>query len=74
MVYFGMFCFINFSLNLQGVELEAYDAACHDTGREDFLRRVPCSFGHLCPDEDNPANVLPFNQLTYAVQDINNPR
>ncbi|KAK8748789.1 hypothetical protein OTU49_015993, partial [Cherax quadricarinatus] len=58
----------------QGVEKEAYDAQCHDSGREDFLRRVPCPKDSLCPDEDNPANVIPNNQLTYAIQDVNNPR
>lgn len=62
------------SVLLQGVEKEAYDAQCHDLGHEDFLRRVPCLKGHLCPDEDNPSNVVPNNQLTYAIQDINNPR
>nr|XP_053631102.1 uncharacterized protein LOC128687589 [Cherax quadricarinatus]XP_053631103.1 uncharacterized protein LOC128687589 [Cherax quadricarinatus] len=61
-------------LMFQGVEKEAYDAQCHDSGREDFLRRVPCPKDSLCPDEDNPANVIPNNQLTYAIQDVNNPR
>uniref|UniRef100_A0A6A7FTT8 Integral membrane protein GPR180 n=1 Tax=Hirondellea gigas TaxID=1518452 RepID=A0A6A7FTT8_9CRUS len=53
---------------------EAYDAKCHDTGREDFLRHVPCPEGQHCLDEDNPSNVMPDSQLTYAIKDINNPR
>ncbi|ROT84334.1 membrane protein [Penaeus vannamei] len=56
------------------VQKEAYDAKCHDAGREDFLRHLPCPKDGLCPDEDNPDNVVPNNQLTYAIQDINNPR
>ncbi|XP_018009086.1 uncharacterized protein LOC108666680 isoform X2 [Hyalella azteca] len=56
------------------VWLEAYDARCHDTGREDFLRHIPCPVDQLCVDEDNPANVIPQSQLTYAIKDINNPR
>ncbi|CAL4107819.1 unnamed protein product [Meganyctiphanes norvegica] len=61
-------------LMFQKVNHEAYDSQCHDTGREDFLRRVPCSADQLCPDEDNPKNVIKGSQLTYAIQDINNPR
>lgn len=59
---------------LQEVKTQAYDARCNNDGWEDFFRRVPCPEGHLCPDEDNPANVVPGSQLTYAIQDINNPR
>lgn len=59
---------------LQEVKTQAYDAKCNNEGWEDFLRRVPCPEGHLCPDEDNPANVVSGSQLTYAIQDINNPR
>lgn len=62
------------TLMFQEVEKEAYDVQCHDSGHKDFLRRVPCPKGSLCPDEDNPANVVANNQLTYAIQDINNPR
>ncbi|KAF2345247.1 Replication factor Mcm10 C-terminal, partial [Trinorchestia longiramus] len=53
---------------------EAYDAHCHDDGDEDFLRHVPCPVGQLCVDEDNPKNVIPNSQLTYAIKDVNNPR
>ncbi|MPC83167.1 hypothetical protein E2C01_077863 [Portunus trituberculatus] len=56
------------------VQKEAYDARCHDSGPEDFLRRVPCPKNQLCPDEDNPTHVVSGTQLTYAVQDINSPR
>ncbi|KAB7501553.1 Integral membrane protein [Armadillidium nasatum] len=58
----------------KNIDSESYDAQCHDTGREDFLRKVPCPVGKLCVDEDNPNNVIKGMQLTYTVQDINNPR
>ncbi|KAK3853937.1 hypothetical protein Pcinc_039549 [Petrolisthes cinctipes] len=61
-------------LMFQEIKSQAYDARCNNEGWEDFLRGVPCPEGHLCPDEDNPANVVPGTQLTYAIQDINNPR
>ncbi|KAK8400591.1 hypothetical protein O3P69_003335 [Scylla paramamosain] len=61
-------------LMFQEVQKEAYDAHCHDSGPEDFLRRVPCPKNQLCPDEDNPTHVVSGTQLTYAVQDINSPR
>ncbi|XP_045134656.1 uncharacterized protein LOC123518106 isoform X2 [Portunus trituberculatus] len=61
-------------LMFQEVQKEAYDARCHDSGPEDFLRRVPCPKNQLCPDEDNPTHVVSGTQLTYAVQDINSPR
>lgn len=61
-------------LMFKDVQKEAYDAKCHDLGREDFLRRVPCPKDQLCPDEDTPSQVVHGTQLTYAIQDINNPR
>ena len=48
----------------------AYDSTCLNDGEQDFIRRVPCEKGGLCPDEDNPNNVLPKSQLTYRIQDL----
>ena len=48
----------------------AYDSTCLNDGEQDFIRRVPCDKGELCPDEDNPNNVLPKAQLTYRIQDL----
>lgn len=47
----------------------AYDADCHDEGTQDFLRSVPCPKGGICPDEDNPNNLVDASQLTYHIQD-----
>lgn len=49
---------------------EAYDSNCFDDGEEDFLRRIPCPANQICPDEDNPDNVVPGAQLTYRIQDL----
>ena len=48
----------------------AYDSTCLNDGEQDFIRRVPCEKDGLCPDEDNPNNVLPKAQLTYRIQDL----
>lgn len=52
---------------------EAYDTKCAPKG-QDYLRRVPCPEGGLCPDEDSPQNVLPKNQFTYVIQNLRQPR
>lgn len=52
----------------------AYDYPCKQHGKEDFLRKIPCPKGKICPDEDEPKNVLPGYQFTYRVQDLKNPR
>ena len=57
-----------------GLARVAYDARCFDDGEEDFLRRVPCPRGALCPDEDAPENVLTGHQFTYSIQDVHQPR
>jgi len=56
------------------IQTIAWDARCHANGQEDFLRRIPCPKGQLCPDEDNPERVVPGYQFTYAVEDTNQPR
>ncbi len=48
----------------------AYDSKCFDEGQQDFLRAVPCPPGQLCPEEDNPDNVIPGAQFTYRIQDL----
>ena len=57
-----------------GLSRVAYDARCFDDGEEDFLRRVPCPRGALCPDEDAPENVVTGHQFTYSIQDVHQPR
>ncbi|XP_065558694.1 uncharacterized protein LOC136026250 isoform X2 [Artemia franciscana] len=52
----------------------AYDSTCNDEGKEDFLRKVPCPVSEVCVDEDQPNNVIPGSQLTFAVQDLIQPR
>ena len=52
------------------ISTAAYDSSCSVDGEEDFLRAVPCQNGELCPDEDNPYNVVPNAQLTYRIQDL----
>ncbi|TRY71575.1 hypothetical protein TCAL_11292 [Tigriopus californicus] len=47
----------------------AYDADCQDEGTQDFLRRIPCPKEGICPDEDNPGNLVEASQLTYHIQD-----
>ena len=56
------------------IEKIAWDRTCNPAGREDFLRKIPCSIGKRCIDEDMPDRVVPGYQFTYAVQDINQPR
>lgn len=56
------------------IEKIAWDYNCNPTGREDFLRKIPCPTGKRCVDEDIPERVVPGYQFTYAVQDINQPR
>ncbi|CAF0722954.1 unnamed protein product [Didymodactylos carnosus] len=59
---------------MKNIEKIAYDRQCFNTGKEDFLRRIPCEKGQLCPDEDKPQNVISKQQFTFKIQDINQPR
>lgn len=52
----------------------AYDSNCNIKGSEDFIRKIPCPSNATCVDEDQPDRVVQGYQLTYAVQDINQPR
>nr|CAG4651714.1 EOG090X03T7 [Triops cancriformis] len=56
------------------VSTVAFDGACFDDGQEDFLRKVPCQVGKICPDEDRPESVVRGYQFTYAIQDLNQAR
>ena len=52
----------------------AYDSACNDAGEVDFLRKIPCSKGQYCEDEDKPSNVVPNYQFTFRIREIRQPR
>lgn len=47
----------------------AFDARCSPNGKQDFFRKIPCTTGQLCSEEDEPENVVRGFQLTYQVQD-----
>ncbi len=51
----------------------AWDS-CFDHGKEDFLRKIPCTTGKLCEEEDNPENLIPGSQFTFHVRDTSQPR
>ncbi|KAJ8679143.1 hypothetical protein QAD02_014930 [Eretmocerus hayati] len=55
------------------VNKTSYDLKCNDEGK-DYLRRVPCPRGKLCPDENLPQNVISGYQFTYTIKDIYQPR
>lgn len=61
-------------LMFRGIQPFAYDPDCNPRATGDYLRRVPCVEGHLCPDEDAPLNVIAGNQLTYVISDLKEPR
>ena len=52
----------------------AYYRDCHESGREDFIRRIPCENNKLCPDEDTAENVIPGYQFTFKIRDNNQAR
>lgn len=52
----------------------AYDSECNSNGKRDFLRKIPCTKGQLCEDEDSPTNVVPGNQFTYVISEVSQPR
>ncbi|XP_022242970.1 uncharacterized protein LOC106460515 isoform X2 [Limulus polyphemus] len=58
----------------QKINTIAYDSECNDVGSEDFLRHIPCPKDKLCEEEDVAERVVPGHQLTYAVQNSNQPR
>lgn len=54
------------------IKSSAFDPKCSGNGT-DLLRRIPCPKGKLCPDEDNPWNVVKNHQFTYVLQDFKHP-
>lgn len=52
----------------------AFDEKCHQKNLMDYLRRIPCRQNELCSDEDKADNVVPGNQFTYVISDLNQPR
>lgn len=59
---------------MKQIQSIAFDRQCNELGTEDFWRHVPCTQGQLCPDEDQPQNVLHNQQFTFKIRDINQPR
>lgn len=59
---------------MKNIQTVAFDRQCNEQGGEDFWRRIPCRQNQLCPDEDQPKNVLPNQQFTFKIRDINQPR
>lgn len=51
-----------------------YDEACNKQGKRDYVRRVPCTLGQLCADEDTPSNLIPQQQFTYTISEVTEPR
>lgn len=62
------------ALMFDKISTTAYDSACYDAGELDFLRKIPCTKGKICEDEDKPAFVLPNYQFMYRIRDIRQPR
>jgi len=52
----------------------AWDEDCHQNGKQDFLRRVPCPKDSVCVEETDPKQILSGHQLTYNVRDPSQPR
>lgn len=61
-------------LMFRKIDTIAFDSECHTSGREDFLRRIPCPEGEYCVDEDEASNVISGYQFTYKVVDQTEPR
>ena len=56
------------------IQSKAWEATCGQNGTEDFLRRVPCPLGGMCPDEDSPKNLVAGSQLTFRISNLRQPR
>ncbi|CAK1600851.1 unnamed protein product [Parnassius mnemosyne] len=57
----------------QNLNISAYHPKCNVCG-QDLFRRIPCTKGKLCIDEDTPWNVIRNNQFTYVIQNTGQPR
>lgn len=62
------------SMMFEKIDKIAYYRDCHESGREDFIRRIPCENNKLCPDEDTAENVIPGYQFTFKIRDNNQAR
>lgn len=58
----------------ENLDKVAFNSKCNKGAEADYLRRIPCERGRLCPDEDSPANVVAGSQFTYVISDPNVPR
>lgn len=61
-------------LMFRSIEPFAYDPVCKPRATGDFLRKVPCVEGHLCPDETAQSDVVAGHQLTYVLANLKQPR
>lgn len=61
-------------LMFKKIDTIAWDGDCHQDGKEDFLRGVPCARGSVCIEETDPNLVFPGHQFTYYVRDVSQPR
>ncbi|XP_015599533.1 transmembrane protein 145 [Cephus cinctus] len=61
------------SLMFSTLNQSSYDTRCNEEG-QDYLRRIPCPKGKLCPDEDSLWNVVKGYQFTYIIKDFLHPR
>lgn len=57
----------------QDLNATAFHPKCNTNG-QDLFRRIPCTKGELCIDEDTPWNVIKKNQFTYVIQNSGQPR
>ena len=57
------------------IDTIAWDRYCHIKGKEDFLRRIPCSAGDICVEEKgDPKAVIAGQQFTFHINDTYQPR
>ncbi|BHF71925.1 hypothetical protein SprV_0401498600 [Sparganum proliferum] len=52
----------------------AWHRKCNPKAKMDFLRKVPCTSGDLCSEEDDRLRVIAGSQFTFTVQDMRQPR
>lgn len=50
-----------------------FDSSCYSEG-VDLVRKVPCPPGKLCPEEDDPWQVIRDSQFTFLIKDLSEPR
>uniref|UniRef100_A0A5S6QMT6 GpcrRhopsn4 domain-containing protein n=1 Tax=Trichuris muris TaxID=70415 RepID=A0A5S6QMT6_TRIMR len=52
----------------------AFEKRCFPNNRQDFFRAVPCPTSELCPEEDDPLNVVSGSQFSFHIQDTTGAR